>query len=75
MVLKIHWVNILLFFFGLVWTIGLLTADAQRLDDREIEQRVEKLLGQMTLEEKVGQLVHFAADESNTLFTSHFCSR
>lgn len=30
------------------------------LDDPKIEQRIDKLLGEMTLEEKVGQLVHFA---------------
>jgi beta-glucosidase len=31
-----------------------------RLDDPAIERRITELLGQMTLEEKVGQLVHFA---------------
>jgi beta-glucosidase len=30
------------------------------LDDAAIEQRVSRLLGQMTLEEKIGQTVHFA---------------
>jgi beta-glucosidase len=33
---------------------------APRLDDPAIEQRVSKLLGEMTLEEKIAQLVHFA---------------
>jgi beta-glucosidase len=35
-------------------------ASAPRLDDPAIEQRITKLLGEMTLEEKIGQLVHFA---------------
>ena len=35
-------------------------APAPSLDDRESEQRITKLLGEMTLEEKIGQLVHFA---------------
>jgi beta-glucosidase len=38
---------------------------APRLDDPAIEQRIDKLLGQMTLEEKVGQLVHSAADHTS----------
>jgi beta-glucosidase len=40
-------------------------APAPRVDDPAIEQRISKLLGQMTLEEKVGQIVHCAADRSN----------
>jgi beta-glucosidase len=40
---------------------GLLRAQSPpRLDDAAIEQRVSRLLGQMTLEEKIGQTVHFA---------------
>jgi beta-glucosidase len=35
-------------------------AAAPSLDDPETEQRITKLLGEMTLEEKIGQLVHFA---------------
>jgi beta-glucosidase len=35
-------------------------AVAPPLDDPQIEQRITKLLGEMTLEEKIGQLVHFA---------------
>ena len=35
-------------------------AAAPRLDDPQTEQRITKLLGEMTLEEKIGQLVHFA---------------
>jgi len=35
-------------------------APAPQLDHSDIEQRVTNLLNQMTLEEKVGQLVHFA---------------
>ena len=44
------------------WPLCFLRAQEQppRLDDPAIEQRIDKLLGQMTLEEKVGQLVHFA---------------
>src|SRR5579864_2499114 len=30
------------------------------LDNPETEQRITKLLGEMTLQEKIGQLVHFA---------------
>jgi beta-glucosidase len=41
------------------------------LDDPAIEQRISKLLGQMTLEEKVGQLVHFSADSANGPGTKH----
>jgi beta-glucosidase len=44
--------------------LGLLFAQvpaaAPPLDDPQTEQRITKLLGQMTLEEKIGQLVHFA---------------
>jgi beta-glucosidase len=43
------------------WLYGLLWAQSPpRLDDAAIEQRVSRLLGQMTLEEKIGQIVHFA---------------
>lgn len=35
-------------------------ASAPPLDSAETEQRITRLLGQMTLGEKVGQLVHFA---------------
>ena len=35
-------------------------AQAPRLDDPAIEQRVSQLLAQMTLEEKIAQTVHFA---------------
>jgi beta-glucosidase len=35
-------------------------APSSRLDDPVIEQRVSQLLGQMTLEEKIAQTVHFA---------------
>jgi beta-glucosidase len=42
--------------------LGLLQAQvpAPRLDDPAIEQRITQLLGQMTLEEKIAQTVHFA---------------
>jgi beta-glucosidase len=36
------------------------SAPAPSLDNPETEQRITKLLGEMTLEEKIGQLVHFA---------------
>ena len=46
-------------------TAGLVAASAQPaaspLDDPALERRVEALLGQMTLDEKVGQLVHYSA--------------
>jgi len=42
----------------LIW--GQVPAPAPSLDDRESEQRITRLLGEMTLEEKIGQLVHFA---------------
>jgi len=35
-------------------------APTPSLDNPEAEQRITKLLGEMTLEEKIGQLVHFA---------------
>jgi beta-glucosidase len=35
-------------------------AAAPPLDDPQTEERITKLLGEMTLEEKIGQLVHFA---------------
>src|SRR5579864_3267042 len=35
-------------------------SSAPPLDTPEIEQRITKLLGEMTLQEKIGQLVHFA---------------
>jgi len=42
--------------------LSLLTAQAQasKLDDAAIEQRITQLLSQMTLEEKIAQTVHFA---------------
>src|SRR5713226_1551289 len=44
--------------------LGLLQAQvravAPPLDNPETERRITKLLGEMTLEEKIGQLVHFA---------------
>src|SRR5579864_4828180 len=44
-------------------TVALLRAQgpaATPLDNPETEKRITKLLGEMTLEEKIGQLVHFA---------------
>jgi beta-glucosidase len=63
---KTHSVRVLFLIVASAWPCVLLRAQSPpRLDDAAIEQRVTKLLGQMTLEEKVGQLVHFAADSSN----------
>jgi hypothetical protein len=39
---------------------GQVPATAPPLDNPETEQRITKLLGEMTLEEQIGQLVHFA---------------
>ena len=58
---KISPVGILLLTVASVWPCGVLRAQSPpRLDDPTIEQRVSQLLGQMTLEEKIGQTVHFA---------------
>ncbi len=49
-------VRILLLTVVSAWLYGLLRAQSPpRLDDAAIEQRVSRLLGQMTLEEKIGQ--------------------
>jgi beta-glucosidase len=54
-------VRILLLTVAFAWPYGLLRAQSPpRLDDAAIEQRVSRMLGQMTLEEKIGQTVHFA---------------
>jgi len=37
---------------------------AAPLDNPETEKRITKLLGEMTLEEKIGQLMHFADSSS-----------
>src|SRR6201998_3186049 len=46
------------------YPLGLLRAQvsaaAPPLDDDQTEQRITKLLGEMTQEEKIGQLVHYA---------------
>jgi beta-glucosidase len=59
-------------------SVGLLRAQtratAPPLDDPETEQRVTKLLGQMSLAEKIGQLVHFA-DNSTGPGAPHADSR
>jgi beta-glucosidase len=49
-------------------------ATAPPLDNPATEQRITKLLGEMTLEEKVGQLVHFA-DNSTGPGAPHADSR
>jgi len=54
-------VRILLLTVAFAWPYGLLRVQSPPpLDDAAIEQRVSRLLGQMTLEEKIGQTVHFA---------------
>jgi beta-glucosidase len=54
-------VRILLLTVAFARPYGLLRAQSPpRLDDAAIEQRVSRMLGQMTLEEKIGQTVHFA---------------
>jgi beta-glucosidase len=57
-----RWVRVLLLVAVPVWTSSLLQAQDSPLPpvDPNSEQRITKLLGQMTLEEKIGQLVHFA---------------
>jgi beta-glucosidase len=59
---KISLVRILLLVVASAWPLCLLRAQAPapRLEDPVIEQRISNLLGQMSLEEKIGQLVHFA---------------
>ncbi|MGA7629663.1 MAG: glycoside hydrolase family 3 N-terminal domain-containing protein, partial [Terriglobales bacterium] len=62
MVSKTRLLCVLLLAITSTWLLCFLRAQERtpQLDDPAIEQRVSKLLGQMTLEEKVGQLVHFA---------------
>jgi beta-glucosidase len=61
MACKTYSVRILLLTVASVWPCSLLRAQSPpRLDDAAIEQRVSRLLGQMTLEEKIGQIVPFA---------------
>jgi beta-glucosidase len=54
----------LCFVIAFACPLGLLRAQvfaaAPPLDDHETEQRITKLLGEMTQEEKIGQLVHYA---------------
>jgi beta-glucosidase len=59
---KAHLVRVWLLAVASVWPFHFLGAQTPTppLDDPAIEQRINTLLGQMTLEEKVGQLVHFA---------------
>ena len=68
---KISPVGILLLTVASAWPCGVLGAQSPpRLDDPTIEQRVSQLLGQMTLEEKIGQTVHFA-DSSTGAGAAH----
>jgi len=69
---KMHSVRVLLLVVASAWPFYFLREQtlAPRLDDPAIEQRISKLLEQMTLEEKIGQLVHFSADSANGPGTS-----
>jgi beta-glucosidase len=64
MALTISFARRLRFVIAFACPLGLLLAQvpaaAPPLDVPETEQRITKLLGEMTLEEKIGQLVHFA---------------
>jgi beta-glucosidase len=64
MALTISFARRLRFVIAFACPLGLLRAQvpaaAPPLDVPESEQRITKLLGEMTLEEKIGQLVHFA---------------
>jgi beta-glucosidase len=62
-------VRVLLLAVTVTWSFCYLRAQelAPRLDDPEIERRVSALLGQMTLEEKIGQLVRSSAGDANDL--------
>src|SRR5947207_14565498 len=44
-----------------------LFAAAQQISNPEIERKVDALLGQMTLEEKVGQLTQFAGNNPENI--------
>jgi beta-glucosidase len=70
---KIRLVRVLLLAIISAWPFCFLRAQesAPRLDDPAIEQRISELLGQMTLEEKTGQLAHISADSTNELGTAH----
>jgi beta-glucosidase len=59
---KMRWLRVLLLMVTPAWFLCLLHGQAPlpHLDDPIIEQRISKLLGEMTLEEKVAQTVHFA---------------
>ena len=64
MALNTFFVRLLCFVFAFACPLDLLRAQVPAavppLTDSETEQRITKLLGQMTLEEKIGQLAHFA---------------
>ena len=57
-----RWLGVLLLMVAAACFSSLLRAQTppSRLDDPVIEQRITKLLAQMTLEEKIAQTVHFA---------------
>jgi beta-glucosidase len=62
--LNTSFARLLCFVVALVCPLDLLRAQVSgaepQLGNSETEQRISKLLSQMTLEEKIGQLVHFA---------------
>ena len=58
---RMRWVRVLLLAIMSAWPFYFVKAQASpQLVDPVIEQRISQLLGQMTLEEKVAQTVHFA---------------
>jgi hypothetical protein len=63
---KMTFARCLCFLIAFVGPFDLLRAQvpaaAPPLDDPQTEQRIAKLLGEMTLEEKIGQLVHFPVE-------------
>src|SRR5215467_3961502 len=55
-----RWVRVLFLAIMSAWPFCFMTAQASpTLVEPAIEQRISQLLGQMTLEEKVAQTVHF----------------
>jgi len=78
MTFNMSFARFLILIIGFTYSVGLLHAQvptaAPALDNPETEQRITKLLGQMTLEEKVGQLAHFA-DNSTGPGAPHADSR
>ena len=62
---KARLLRVVLLAMALAWPSCFLHAQSPPLGDPATEQRIDKLLSQMTLEEKAGQLAHLAADHSS----------